>query len=136
MREIKFRAWADGKMHYQTEEMWWFFGSYNYWSLNRGDCPGEIICDSLESEGAKLMQYTGKKYQLKDSKGVEIYEGDILKAHHPDHLGFFIGEVRFNVELLTYYFDGPRFDIPMNEFEDFEIIGNVHEHPELLPGKE
>ena len=55
MREHKYRAWADGKMFIPTEEMWWYFGSYNYWSLNLGDCPGEILCDSLESK------FTGTK---------------------------------------------------------------------------
>ena len=137
MRENKFRVYYEyvifGEIHKGIEsEASWFLLTQSGELLQHG--PLSPLRDCNEYKKLIPLFYTG----LKDSKGVDIYEGDILKAHHPDHLGFFIGEVRFNVELLTYYFDGPRFDIPMNEFEDFEIIGNIYENPELLPktGKE
>ena len=67
MREIKFRAWWNKKMHYDISLF--------------GDCclrDKWMLFD--EKEKPIYMQYTG----LKDKNGKEIYEGDILRAHHED----------------------------------------------------
>ena len=73
------------------------------------------------------MQYTG----LKDKNGKEIYEGDIVKCHdHPTDVDSATGEV--------YYQQGAyRVKDTICALADFgtawtEIIGNIHETPELL----
>ena len=115
MREIKFRAWADGKMFHQTVSCWWYFGSWGYWSLNVGDEPGEILCDSLESEDPILMQFTG----LLDKFGKEIYEGDVVDTDG------YIFEVGYITAVGTY--------ITTGMFKDSsEIISNIYENPELI----
>lgn len=90
---------------------------------------------------SEIMQFTG----LLDSKGKEIYEGDIVRicryANQPDYemiIGpvefyegtFVVGLIHHSQEeiggyygLLNDYTDG---------WEIFEVIGNIHEHPELL----
>lgn len=124
----EFRAFADGKMHYCTEERWWYFGGTGYWSLNHGEEPGTVICDSLESENAHLLESTG----LRDKHNQDIYEGDIVTGNIMDYEG--------NHEVIFY--DG-CFSVKADDnyypclcegcLEDsLEIIGNIHENSELL----
>jgi uncharacterized phage protein (TIGR01671 family) len=78
-------------------------------------------------------QYTG----LKDKNGVEIYEGDIVKysGHYfGDHWEKeSIGIVEWNTETASY-----PWKLTDTGFEDgpdwCEVIGNVHENPDLLEG--
>jgi len=142
--EIDFRAFADGKMHYPTDEMWWYFSSTGYWSLNRGDGPGEIICDSLESKDAVLMEFTG----LKDVLGEKIYNGDICKFiigyldydslecteifndNIPERV--FIQEIK--IDSWAGIINTLKIEVDLHEPIQIERIGNIYENPGLLEG--
>ena len=116
MREIKFRAWAveEEKMYYSPLMQEW--DGFDAWL--RLDCENNDI-----SEGSvKLMQYTG----LKDKNGKEIYEGDVL---------------RFETGCLgVVIYEPPSWGVDWGGVTNFggifynkaEIIGNIHENPELL----
>ena len=94
------------------------------------------------------QQYTG----LKDSKGNEIYEGDIIKEHHfedwgNDTVGY---EYRGVVRYMTRHNYGFNDELKFSGFVTFpnleenqkyignplqtncEIIGNIFEHKHLL----
>ena len=83
---------------------------------------------------ARLMQFTG----LKDKKGKEIYEGDILQDKKAPIKGCDeIGEVifqngKFQLKVLMVGKKGYNYFDLINCIDDFEIIGNVYENPELL----
>lgn len=63
-RDIKFRVWQDGKM--LATPIGSNFGLKRFFGFI--------------DENAILMQFTG----LKDKKGLDIYEGDILKYRNPE----------------------------------------------------
>lgn len=88
-----------------------------------------------------IMQSTG----LKDSKGKKIFEGDILKwgekwgypvyesVTYSDHMGCWSIMTHKLCEIIkaSHYLD-PDPIIPSNKIDDVEVIGNIHENPELL----
>lgn len=147
-----FRAWYDNKM--------WWLAKLDLW----GD-PDQTICElapylpkyeelyDIYLSDVILMQSTG----LKDKKGVEIYEGDIVRH---SKISTDISIVRFgefgvpNIEEMEYqdmavgfYFENAsdlkdvepfNMTIPLNNLyvEGIEIIGNIYENPELLEESE
>jgi uncharacterized phage protein (TIGR01671 family) len=128
MREIKFRAWVINPRNniYGSPSVAKNLMFYNIIELTKDSLEQELpfaICDDI-----KFMQYTG----LKDMNGKEIYEGDILKTKD-------LYQRYFVVEYSTRGFElydnknGVVHD-PHNTWEDYEVIGNIYENPELLKG--
>ncbi len=118
-REIKFRAWD------KKNNSW--YENCNNGLMIDGE-TGEVLRNEVcaEENEVILMQFTG----LKDSKGVEIWEGDIVNYYGRSDL---IVEF-YNAHFIICY---PR----RTNHEDLwkalkimpvEVIGNIYENPELL----
>ena len=122
MRDIKFRAWDNNEEWMVDDMLLSFDGEILTDDVQPHDTPYKEI--ELADEGRyELMQYTG----MKDIKGVEIYEGDILQSeHHFKYKVVFKGDC-WRCESLK----NSRFK---NRFigRDLKVIGNIYENPELL----
>lgn len=81
---------------------------------------------------------------LTDKNGKEIYEGDIVKTNSPDRANFNAGAIVMQQQMYliintpTYGDARLSHSEPLGYYCDMEceIIGNIHENPELLGGGE
>ena len=129
MRELKFRAWDKERKRMFAVTI-----------LNASGAVSVFIDDELyflPAEQIELMQYTG----LKDKNGKEIYEGDIVREVIDTDLKDIDGEYEYIVQWDDDFKEFTIQTTPKNKvyFHDElyqlnasrEIIGNIHENPEL-----
>lgn len=132
MREIKFRAW-DGERMMDDNSLQWVDGRFisGVWNWEET----EIVDGICEPE---IMQYTG----LKDRNGKEIYEGDIVQPKSFQGSMFGMAEVAFHQGRFCLLRNPPfvrhkttlreAINRSENANNGLQIIGNIHENPELL----
>ena len=131
MREILFRGKTDKGEWVQGVP---FFEEERYYIIE-----DLFVCDEYNCTGAvnstvipeTVGQYTG----LTDKNGKKIFEGDIVKLFYKD--GFEIGLIGWSNIDFRYKFaspDGTAYGFDVTDI--FEVIGNIHDNPELLKGGE
>lgn len=122
-REIKFRAWDNENKYMITSKQGIFTALRNSMNITVQDNGYYNNGDLLKPNKEKytLMQYTG----LKDKNGVEIYEGDKVKAKF--YGKEVAGEIGFNSGCYLLW-NSCVSDNQLFIFTDIEVIGNIYEN--------
>lgn len=123
-REIKFRAWFQGKM----------IDLQIITPLALADdIPGLFI---PFKDDCILMQYTGRK----DKHGKEIYEGDVITCEIYEREDY--DDYYSKKPIEVHWSDNATGFWPLNKgsqwrsgCENIEVIGNIYENPELIKTK-
>lgn len=128
MSEIRFRAWdknSETLVNIKTIDL---------------EADGSVGCVvdfddiNLDVSECVLMQYTG----LKDKNDVEIYEGDIVCDRYANNYTpiFRNGTyMAYNVDCLYLTKQEPSTQFNVVWKDGCEVIGNIHDNPELLKTK-
>lgn len=138
-REIKFRALKDDMSNC----------NFVYGNLIYNDDTPRITNDSGETFHTCLKQTEGQYTGLTDRNGVEIFEGDWIKCVHTEGIAWektytdigvveFTNRGSFAVKCPKKGYEKSKdiskryFFLSFNPDKDFEVIGNVHQHPDML----
>ena len=138
MREILFRGKTPSDDEYTDCGEWveGFYTRFNgtehriYSGYAETDC-GDYYPDWFNVIPGTVGQYTG----LTDKNGKKIFEGDVVKYGETFH------KVVFEQRNGTAYFGlvySPLETLPFGHYQDLkqiEVIGNVHDNPELLKSR-
>jgi uncharacterized phage protein (TIGR01671 family) len=115
MRELRFRV-------YIPEH-----GMFRHFQLNNFDYSDRY----LDQYDNPVQQFTG----IQDSKGLDIYEGDLLEFAYTDDRKF-IGKVEYSEKFASFVVVvGNAFETfsDLADYDQsFKVVGNLKESPELL----
>jgi len=125
VRPIKFRAWDEVNKRFSRAPVY-----INQEGETLMDCdPNGIQMSGKRSIMHKeyvIQQFTG----FKDSKGQEIYEGDVFE---PEDGEDFSGFVKWEDGRWCINWGG-KYSDPCTDYhmDAFKVIGNIYENPEIL----
>ena len=129
MRELKFRAWYKTYNEMcEVASLWFNYG---------GTLRVVVIIENMfndrkvvNADDVIVEQHTG----LKDKNGKEIYEGDIVSKHNSDLKGV-VKQVE-DGQWAIYWDNVPDGYYVLFKYSNLcEVVGNIHENPELLERK-
>ena len=92
--------------------------------------PFDTVLDEEHLKACFVEQCTG----LKDKHGKLIYEGDILNVdntENPENYPY-VGSVIHSKKEAAFKFLTGNIEVSLKDGNRCEVIGNIHENPELL----
>lgn len=135
MREILFRGkrvdngeWIKGYYVFQKKRRGTFGQTVSEADFDHG-CIVAMSGEMHEVVPDTVGQYTG----LKDKNGTRIFEGDILRFPYPSNQNIY-SVMWSGGSFVRKDPDGYYLSLNALNCDEYEVIGNIHDNPELLGG--
>ena len=135
MREILFRGkrtdngeWVTG-FYVRADHHWHKHGIHKDWIICGASANGGwfALHNKYPVKSDTVSEYTA----LKDKNGKRIFEGDIVRMEFVDTEE--VGEIVWDEECCKWAYASPDGDIyGVDGTIECEILGNIHDNPELL----
>ena len=129
MREIKFRGkrldngqWVYGFLFVNDTNQSFILPKSTLWRTESDGVKMRSLMSAHKVNPDTVGQYTG----LKDKNGAEICEGDNVSIYRTRYTPVENVAITDMVQLPRWFFDA--------DFKSCEVIGNIHDNPELLEG--
>ena len=124
MKELKIKAWLK-----KEKKMVAIIGiDFNYEYIRYTE-DGNLFNENYKTVAFKdieLLQFSGAK----DKAGQELYEADVIKFN--DGIDDIYGLISYDDEDATYRVSYENITEHLSDLEeDFEIVGNIFENPDL-----
>ena len=130
MREILFRGkrkdtgeWVEGHLH----KMDGYGTGYTEYGIQV-----QVISTSRPWSVLVLPETVGQYTGLTDKNGTKIFEGDIVNIEYPDT---FVMDATIAYVGVSFYGDTDNDLWELDGYVSLEVIGNIHDKPELLKGE-
>jgi uncharacterized phage protein (TIGR01671 family) len=140
MREILFRGkridngeWVEGGIVHQTD----FYGdSIDRYFIIDGTETDDVIGPAYQVDTSTISEFTG----LTDKNGKKIFEGDIVSCVAYIGMGYREKRGKVVYQAPEFLVDCKHHNVMIfsqyaAENKDLEVIGNIHDNPELLEDK-
>ncbi|HDU9138722.1 TPA: hypothetical protein RHA87_000941 [Campylobacter jejuni] len=134
LQDFDFRIWDE-----DNEE---FYKNPSIFKIKQIKGPHNVVLSSYSDNERINFEGYDRKFEVElftrlyDKNGKKVYENDIVKAKNPfNYLEAKISihkEGAFYLENKSGHYIGSLIYLVKDEGYDTEIIGNIHENPELL----
>lgn len=125
-KEVDKGEWVEG---------WYEKTCYGHWPLAHSIIPAQDAEEGYlhheEVDPETVGQFTGQP----DNNGKKIFEGDILRGYLDSALKR-VGVVVFDDGRWEVHSQSGLYISELTEGHELEVIGNIHDNPELLTEKE
>lgn len=136
MRETLFRGkrcdngkWVQG-FYVRADHHWHKNGIHKDWIALGASANGGWF--ALHNKYAVKTETVGQYTGLTDKNGKKVFEGDIVR--NGDYTMIVVWYDFHAAFMLAFRVDGDYFEAISNSHIYLEVIGNIHDNPELLGG--
>lgn len=120
---MKYRLWCKDKNEWEKDD-WVILPNGNLMWVEYGNLVGGVYM-----KNHVLVRSTG----IKDIKGKEIYEGDIIKYWDSFYDNYKLAIVEFYKSTFSIKNKRIEWHIgQMDEFDEMEVVGNIYENKDLI----